>query len=197
MARAFGGILAASVALYMWGFVYWGMGPYATMIWKQANDGSAAAEALKTHFPENGVYMVPAMANGDAMLSPEEMEQQFSAGPVAMVHMTAVDGRPAFAPSIMIGGAVANLAFIVVVAVLLRMVATSLPRYLDRVQFVAVAGLACAVLSSGGDVAWWQIDVAWMVYVGVYLVSAWIVVGLTLGCPCFCRSKSEAVALKA
>ena len=46
MGRTFIGIAIASVVLYVWGFLYWGLGPWPTMIWHQAADDVAAGEAL-------------------------------------------------------------------------------------------------------------------------------------------------------
>ena len=42
MKRCLIGIVLASVVLYAFGFVWWGMGPYQDLIWKQAVDEDAA-----------------------------------------------------------------------------------------------------------------------------------------------------------
>jgi small basic protein len=175
MKRLVIGVVLAAVALYAWGFLVWGAGPYATLIWKQAKDHEVAGQMLREQFPENGTYFVPAATQ-------ENVEQRFEQGPVAMVHMLRVDGRPAFDPSIMVQGFFVNLVVIVLVALLLKQVASALPTYLDRVKFVALAGLASAILIDIGDCAWWQMDWGWMAYRGAYHTTAWVVMGLVLGC---------------
>lgn len=175
MKRLVIGIAIAAVALYAWGFLVWGAGPYATLIWKQSPEEEVAGQMLREQFPHNGTYFVPAAAL-------ENVEQRFEHGPVAMIHMLAVDGRPAFDPSIMVKGFLVNLVAIVLVALLLKQVASALPTYFDRVKFVALAGLASAILIDIGDVAWWQMDLSWMAYRGAYHASAWVVMGLVLGC---------------
>ena len=177
MKRPVIGVVIASVVLYVWGFLVWGIGPYATLFWKQAKDDEVAGQMLLEQFPENGTYYVPAFTHEQA-----KIEQLFEQGPVAFVHMLAVDGRSPVDPAIMVQGFVLNLVVIVLVAMLLNQVAPALPTYIDRVKFVALAGLASAILIDIGDCAWWQMDWGWMAYRGTYHVSAWVVMGLVLGC---------------
>jgi hypothetical protein len=175
MKRTLIGVVIACVVLYLWGFLYWGLGPYKTLIWKHVRDDAAAGAALRQHFPENGTYLVPGFAN-DA----ETMEALSKKGPVAFVHMLAVDGMPSFDPTTMIKGFVLNLIVIVLIALLLRRVATSLPTYVDRVTFVALIGLTAALLIDGGDIAWWHISWEWKLYQAFYSVAFWILTGLIL-----------------
>src|SRR5580692_2872338 len=68
MKRTIIGVAIACVVLYVYGFLYWGMGPYKTMIWKHTRDDAAAGAALREYFPENGIYLVPGFANDDATM---------------------------------------------------------------------------------------------------------------------------------
>ena len=176
MMRPVIGIVLASVILYVWGFVVWGMGPYPTMIWKQAENTEETQNALREHFPKNGTYFVPGTAQEEDVVS-----EQFRSGPVAFVHMLKVDGREAMDPSIMINGFIANCVLIVFIAILIHMVSPALPTYSERVKFTAIAGLACSILTDIGDSVWWQIDWGWSLYRGFYHVTTWIVTGLVLG----------------
>ena len=114
MIRFLTGVVIAAVVLYLFGFVYWGMGPYGRVIWKHTADDEAAGAALLAHFPENGTYYVPAMKE-DMGITTRLMEK----GPVAFVHVIARDGRPMMDPSIMVGGFFLNLVVIVLIAVLI------------------------------------------------------------------------------
>ena len=91
------GVVIAQVVLYVFGFLYWGLGPYPTMIWKQAKKQDVFLAAMKEHLPVNGTYFLPSTA-GD----PEAVDQVMRQGPVAMIHMLAVNGRPAVDPTIMV-----------------------------------------------------------------------------------------------
>ncbi|HEV7998830.1 MAG TPA: hypothetical protein VGP63_03045 [Planctomycetaceae bacterium] len=175
MKRTLIGVAIASVVLFFWGFLYWGMGPYKTMIWKHAKDDAAAGAALREHFPQNGTYLVPGFANDDAT-----MEALSKKGPVALVNMIAVEGANSFDPLMLLKGFVLNLIVIVLIAILLRRVASSLPSYKDRVMFVALAGLTATVLIDGGDIAWWHISWTWKLYQAFYSFSFWVIAGLIL-----------------
>jgi hypothetical protein len=72
------------------------------------------------------------------------------------------------------------VAAIMLIAFVLMLAAPALPRYRQRAGFVALAGLAAAVLMDGGDVVWWQIDVAWKVYMGAYHLLFWTIAGMIL-----------------
>ena len=132
---------------------------------------------LLEQFPENGTYYVPAFTHEQ-----DQIEELFQQGPVAFVHMLAVDGRPAMDSSIMVQGFLLNLVVIVLIGLLLLQVGPALPSYLDRIKFVTLAGVASAVLIDFGDCAWWQMDWGWMAYRAGYHVTAWVVAGLVLGC---------------
>jgi hypothetical protein len=175
MKRTIIGVAIASVVLFFWGFVYWGLGPYKTMIWKHTRDDAAAGTALRDHFPENGTYLVPSFANDEAT-----MESLSKKGPVALVHMIAVGGAETFDPMMLVKGFCLNVIVITLIAILLRPVVSSLPTYTNRVMFVALAGLAAALLIDGGDVAWWHISWTWKLYQAFYSFSFWVITGLIL-----------------
>ena len=140
MSKTIIGIVIASVVLYIWGFVYWGMGPYSTMIWRQAADDAAVGQALLDHFPENGTYFIPGH-NEDAAAA----EALFDKGPVAFVHMISNSGRPMMDPKIMIGGFFLNVVVIVLIAVLMNQVSSALPTYaFYDLSFWVIAGLILA-----------------------------------------------------
>ena len=92
MIRTVIGVIVASIVIYAWGFLYWGLGPYPTYIWKHAADGEGAGKPWCEHFPERGTYFVPA---APARCRPRS-RGALSKGPVAMVHMLHPAGPPGF-----------------------------------------------------------------------------------------------------
>jgi hypothetical protein len=155
--------------------LYWGFGPYPTLIWKKAKNDELAGQALLTHFSDQGTYFVPGRSADQAAQT-----VLFERGPVAMVHMISPKGRPMFDPAMMGQGFVLNLAVIVLVAMLLHNIAGSTPTYLGRVGIVALAGLIASILIDGGDIVWWRIPWEWKLYQAAYNVSVWIIAGVIL-----------------
>jgi hypothetical protein len=175
MVRTALGVIVASIVIYAWGFAYWGFGPYRTLIWKQAENDELAGQALTTHFTDRGTYFVPSF-NADQQKTVELMEK----GPVAMVHMLAPQGHPAFDPIVMGQGFVLNLVVVILVAVLLHNITPSMPTYLGRVGLVILAGLIASLLIDGGDIVWWRIPWEWKLYQAAYNVSVWVIAGAIL-----------------
>ncbi|MBI5759664.1 MAG: hypothetical protein HZA46_14190 [Planctomycetales bacterium] len=175
MKRTVVGIVIAQVVLYFFGFIWWGLGPYPSLIWKQARSDDAAAQALREQFPENGTYLVPSTAG-----KPEDVDHAMRRGPVAFVHMLRVEGRAAMEPSIMVTGFATNLIVIVLIALLLGRCSTALPTYADRVKFVAFAGFIAAFFIDGGEIVWWQMPANWKLYQAGYDFLFWVIAGLIL-----------------
>ncbi len=167
------GIVLAAMAIFFWGFLYWGLNPLPASSWKQTKDDVAAGKALLEHFPESGTYYLPGTYNDE-----ETWEKLHAAGPVAFIHLTAREGRPAHDGGIMIRGFGLYLAVVSLIALILQRVA--LPSYWDRVKFTALVGLAAAVMIDIGDVVWWYIPWEWKIHQAVYTVTTWTIAGLVL-----------------
>ena len=167
------GIVLAALAIFFWGFLYWGMNPLPAKSWKKANDDVAAGKAILEHFPESGTYYIPGTYNDE-----ETWMKLHAAGPVAFIHLTAREGRPAHDMGIMIRGFALYLVVVTLIALVLQRVA--LPSYWDRVKFTALVGLAAAVMIDFGDVVWWYIPWEWKIHQAVYTVTTWTVAGLVL-----------------
>ncbi|CAK9027301.1 Uncharacterized protein SCF082_LOCUS17859, partial [Durusdinium trenchii] len=170
------GIVVASVALFFWGFLFWGLGPYPTLIWKQPTDIDVTRLALAEQFPEAGTYFIPPYTGDD-----DAFQTGYEEGPVAFVQMLAPDGRPAMDASIMIRGFGLNVVVIILLATLLKQVVVATPSYLSRVWVATLVGLIAAVFIDVGDTAWWGIALEWKLYQAAYHVSAAVVVGAVLG----------------
>lgn len=168
-------IIVAAVALYMWGFLYWGASgiPYST--WKQPTGSDDAIQAaLREHFPEDGTYYVPGMYNSEPDLN-RLMEQ----GPAAFVHIVARDGRPLMVPTIMIGGFFLCLAVSALAAGLLKM--ARVEGFGRRIGFVTLVGLTVAVTAHLGDVVWWLISLQWKAAQFFYETASFALLGSILG----------------
>jgi hypothetical protein len=175
MRRLAFGVVLAAVALYLFGFLWWGLGLYPTLIWEQAVNEDRAAAILKEQFPRNGTYYVPA-ATGDQ----DDMARRFESGPVAFVHMLAVDGRPMMDPGIMAMGFLNNLVVIVLIGALLRIVEPAIHSYWRGVQIVTLVGLTAVFLIDFGTSVWWEISWSWQCYQALYDLLFFVIAGLIL-----------------
>ncbi|MFN0197851.1 MAG: hypothetical protein ACKVT0_13990 [Planctomycetaceae bacterium] len=175
MTRTIAGIIVAAIVLYVWGFIYWGMGPYRELIWKQTIGDAAAQRALLKHFPREGTYFIPGMQD-----DPKETEALYQSGPLAMVHMLSIEGQPVFDSNIMIKGFCWNLLIIVLIAVWLHRLTNAVPCYRERVGLVMFAGLIASVGIDGSAVIWWRMDWPWKLYQGLYDLSVFVIVGVIL-----------------
>src|SRR5436309_1824864 len=59
MGRIILGVVLASVAMFFWGFLYWGINPLPYQTWKKAPNDEAVQSALMATLPESGIYHVP------------------------------------------------------------------------------------------------------------------------------------------
>ena len=76
MAKTLVGIIVTTLALFLWGYLYWGISPMPYNSLVQNADDAAVQEILRDAFPESGTYLVPGTVHG-----PDELEALFQAGP--------------------------------------------------------------------------------------------------------------------
>jgi len=162
------GSFLAGLALFMWGFIYYGISgiPYQTL----APSAPAAAVALKAHFPTDGTYIIPSPTS-------ENMAELQAAGPVAMVHI-----RPHGAGSmgVMMGtGFVHGWVYCLMLGVLLQQICKK-SRYGERVWFVTQVGIAGAFLSRFGDSIWFWQAWSWQISNFAYAVIGAVIAGAIL-----------------
>src|SRR5688572_22181231 len=103
MRRTALGIVLATLAMFVWGTVYWGANPFPYRTWKAAVNDEAAQRLLREQFPGVGTYFVPSLRTDR-----ETLARRYSSGPVAFVYVTS-QGRPIHDTSIMTKGLLIDL----------------------------------------------------------------------------------------
>jgi hypothetical protein len=169
------GIGLATIALYLWGMLYWGVNPLPYRTWRQTTDDAGVRQALLQYFPVAGTYFVPGLHHDDATLN-----QLFAEGPIVFVHHTSREGRPLHDTGIMVKGFVLDFVVVVLIALLLEFAAPALGTYGQRIKLVAIAGLTATILVDGGDIVWWYLPWDWKLQQAIYTFGAWLVSGLVL-----------------
>jgi hypothetical protein len=166
-------ILLASIAVYVFGFLYWGVSPLPYIAWHDTKDDAAAQQAIRQYFPASGTYFIPSRHHTD-----QEKEQLFK-GPVGFVHIK-LEGRPVHDISIMIRGFIHTVATMALIAMVLGRARASLPGYVSQVSFVTLLGATASLLHEGGETIWWGLPEDWQAAKAAYNVGVWVVAGLVI-----------------
>lgn len=159
---------------YLFGFAFWGASSAPYSVWNETADDRAAGRALLEHFPESGVYYLPARGN-----PAEQRGELYEAGPTGFVILDR-DGRPEVDPSIMAGGFVLNAVFIALLAVLLRVTLPAGPTYGDRLKIALCAAAVGVVMIDFGRAVWWAMPWDWELVQAFYNFVAWGLAGAIL-----------------
>jgi hypothetical protein len=165
------GILLATIAVYAWGFLYWGASSVPYSAWHETADDAAAGRALLEHFPQSGVYYLP--ANGNA---PEIRSELYASGPTGFVILD-VDGRPEFDPSIMLSGFALNAIVMTLLALLLNRLRPATATYAERLRVVLMIAAIAVVMVNFGDAVWWALPWNWEFAQAFYNFTALVLGG--------------------
>ena len=168
--RSLAGVVTTAVALFVWGFLYWGLNPMPYATWSQTADDAVAQAELRTLFPESGTYYVPGRNQ-----SPEAVDALLSAGPSAFVFIDQ-DPPPQMNPPTFIWGFIQNLCVAGILLVLMRLA----PTLGTRVRLAAWAGLASVAIIDWSDVIWWNMATGWKFHQAFYNLSVWVLGALVL-----------------
>ena len=137
------GSVLASVLIFLWGFGFWVLMPHPSWGFK-----SIPAEHLEEFnhdlaLLEPGTYVSPY----DGQIPDETAEEMAARHEVSPIVILSVDpdGAPMMSPVAMIQSYLHGLIAAFMMGVLLMLAAPALPGYSERVKFVVVAGLFCAL----------------------------------------------------
>lgn len=168
------GAFLAAIAMFLWGFFYWGSGLIDPFSHMTAENETAIGDTLKTNLPADGVYFVPEPKHG----TPEEWQQRMSTGPVAMINFRA--GGTAPMTTTMGLGFLHMLATATILAFLLQMLLPIAPTYLDRLKFAALIGVLGAVEANLGQPIWWHWPWSHAIIGTGYALGSYIIAGAVL-----------------
>ena len=163
--RSFAGVFVTAIALFVWGFFYWGLNPMPYATWHEASDDASAQAQLRALFPESGTYRVPSVAHPEA-----ELNQLLDAGPAAFVF---IDHDPPGMPDppTFIWGFIQNLSIAAILLILMRFA----DGWQQRLRFAAWAGLASVAIIDWGDIIWWNLPINWKFQQAIYDFSVWVI----------------------
>ena len=174
MGRFFFGSFLAALAMFTWGFLFYGISPVMSAVVKTVDDDAATQKIMREQFAESGTYFLPGPA-----LPPEQMSALHEAGPLALITIRQ-EGAPAMDPKLMGAGFLHQWATCLLLAVLLSQASPGLGGYWGRVGFIALAGFTAAFFIDYGTTIWWYGDRAFALANLTHNTIAWIVAGLVL-----------------
>lgn len=175
MARMAIGIGLAAVAMFFWGFLFWGTGLVNPFQPIPAPAESAVAGALKSGLADSGAYMIPS-AEGR---TPEQIAAAMASGPFAIVHVVQ-EGVAMGDPVTMLAGFVHMLITCALLAAVLVLAGRAAPDYRSRLQLLAVVAAIAALFNPLGDPIWWHLSWGFGLTHAAYTFGAFAVSGAVL-----------------
>ncbi|MCB1007661.1 MAG: hypothetical protein KDB94_02080 [Acidobacteria bacterium] len=169
------GSLLAAIAMFVWGFVFWTT-PLGRSTMSHGIDNDRAQESLREIFPEDGVYFVPDVVEGEAQ---ETWIERHRRGPLATVFYRRAGADP-MEPIVFLNGFLHMLITCVVIAWLLGKALPALPTYGARLGFVLLAGFAATFWGHAGDPIWFYNPWKYHLMAMTYDLGAWGLAGLVL-----------------
>jgi len=169
---AIGAVLAA-VAMFFWGFAYWGSGlvdPFAHMT-VEAQD--AVTQAFTANLTADGVYFIP-----ESQGVPEDQwAARMAAGPIAMFNYKSSGAAPM--TTTMGLGFAHMLLTALLIGAFLRYVTTA-DTYLARFKLVVCIGFIAAVFTHLGQPIWWHYPWAYSLLGAIYDFGGYVIAGAVL-----------------
>ena len=165
----------AALAMFVWGFIYWGTPhhlPYQAL--GTVADEGATALAVGKLFPASGTYLLPSPLIGD-----DKMNELALRGPSVEVHIVKESFGSAEMGKLMAMG----YAHVFVISLLLTIMLCGLEKafecWTSRVKFCAALGLLVATCDLGNTI-WWHHALRWTLAQAFYDFVLYVIAGLVL-----------------
>lgn len=159
----------AALAVFVWGFLFWGLSADAIGLYRKAPDDAGLGKTLSDTLREDGVYFVP--GNMEDTAAWRALHQ---AGPLAMVHFRRAGADP-MEMGLFLAGFLHSLIVAVLLAVLLGAVGAA-----QRWKVLFWAALTAAVFANLGQPIWFYQSWCYHGLVALYQFVAWLVAGAVL-----------------
>ena len=165
----------AALAVFLWGFLYWGaphLLPYKAL--GPIEDESATALAIGKLFPVSGTYLAPSPLHSN-----DRMMELALRGPSVEVHIRKEPWTGADQARCMALGFVHMFVLCLLLTLILLAFAKSFECWTCRVKFCAAIGLLVATCDFG-QVIWWHHSLGWTLAQAIYDFGTFALAGLVL-----------------
>jgi hypothetical protein len=163
MGRVVIGALAAAVAMFIIGFIF-----FATPLYKIGVAGldnaqaAAVQQSLAANLPGTGTYFVPGADT-------PEKTVMYGQGPIATIHYN-TRGYPVADPSTLVGGFVFEFVVALLIGLALVGVADRAHDFASRVRLVAFFSIAASAFMHLGEPIWYHHD--WRHFIYLFIADA-------------------------
>ena len=173
MTRALIGALAAAVAMFIIGFIFFAT-PLTAIGAGSLDNARAAAvqQSLAANLPATATYYVPSADT-------PEQTVMYGQGPIATIHYN-VGGFSVADPAVMIGGFIHMLVVALLMAVGLFTVSRYVPSFAERVRLLVLGVLGAAAFMRLGEPIWYHHDWGHAIYMFIADSVSLIVAGLII-----------------
>jgi hypothetical protein len=144
------GAIAAAVAMFVWGFIFWGTGVVDLFAHMTPEAEAALSQSLPANLTADGVYFVPESKHR----SMEEWQTRMQTGPLAIINYRAQGSMPMTTTMGM--GFAHMLATALLLGILLQLLLAATSSYLDRVKLIAIVGVIAAFYIHFAQPIWWH-----------------------------------------
>ena len=165
----------AALAIFVWGFIYWGLPhylPYKSL--GQVTDDSATALAIGKMFPASGAYLIPSPRLGEA-----KMGELALRGPTVEVHISKEPIRSADQARRMAFGFVHLFVICLLLTFILSKFEKAFETWMCRVMFCVTLGVLAGIYEFS-QVIWWHHSLGWTLIHAVYVFTEYVIAGLVL-----------------
>jgi len=168
------GTLLAAIAMFAWGFFFYGSKAIDHFGHVTLEQEAVLLEAFKANLSADAIYILPDESNGTA----EEVMARAAPGPVALINYHSGPIPPMATTLIM--GFVHILITAAILAVFMTLIAPAAKTYADRLKVIAVAALAAAVFAHLGNPIWWHYPWGFSAMAALYDFVSYVMAGAIL-----------------
>ncbi len=167
------GGLAAAIAMFLWGFLFWGVGLLDPFAHTTPASQAKLATSLQETLPETGVYFLP----DRTLNTPEEWAAIHQKGPIATVTVR-TSGADPMAPSKLALGFAHMLAAALLLGTIMAI--SNRPNYLERLQLGALVGIAGTLFANLTQPIWFHAPWGYHLVNATYQLVAWFIAAAIL-----------------
>ena len=172
------GSVLAAILIFVWGFVFWTVLPHPSWGFKPIPAEHLEEFNYDLALLEPGTYVSPYHGQLPGETA-EEMATRHEISPIVLLNVDP-DGAPMMSPVTLVQGFLHGLLAASMMGVLLMLAAPALPGYSERVKFVIVAGLFCALWAQPNHTIWFNRSCGVTTWYCIYDVVTWALAGLVL-----------------
>jgi hypothetical protein len=168
------GAFLAAIAVFFWGFLFWGSGlsdPYGHVT---PEAEAALTGALKANLASDAVYFLPDTKNG----AQEVVMARANAGPIAHIVFHSAGAKPLSATLAL--GFLHMLVLTSMLAFFMRLTLPLAPTWSSRVKLVALVGVIAATYAHLGNPIWREYPWRFALLGTVFDFASYAIAGLIL-----------------